>query len=88
MESKVTIKAALAFRNPFRGADITFWVVPMDMHLATIPICREDFDLTTVNSRHLWFINEIHAKLINEQVLFYERTHIGMSRLPDLFAKC
>ncbi len=54
MESKVTIKAALAFKMPFRGADITFWVVPMGMHLTAIAICLEDFDLTTVNSRYLW----------------------------------
>ena len=32
MESKVTIKAALAFKKPFRSADITFWVVLMGIH--------------------------------------------------------
>ena len=53
MESMVTIKAALAFKKPFRSADITLWVVPMGIHLATIAICLGDFDLTTVNSRHL-----------------------------------
>ena len=35
------------FRKRFRGADITFWVVTMDVYHAIEVICLEDFLLTT-----------------------------------------